>query len=292
MHGIVPTRAALLARRVNIVSFCPLCELHVETLDHVLLGCPCVASLWAGLGFNMGQEHVLVEWFQQLIIMDKKVGEKVAFVLDEIWQARNKLVRSATPFIIQAVKVGAAAKYEYWKEHGSVRHVGSGGGCRSPVTWVAPPVGFLKCNVDASVMTEEGRAGFGAVVCDENGAFVAAVGGSIAFTPDIVMAEALALKEALSWLQDMNYRKVQVETDCQMLTRILTSQRADLSYLGVVVYGIKDLEAGFESLSINHVRRSANKMAHALARSVCLDDDVGYWSDAPPTCILDHMSSS
>ena len=60
-----------------------------------------------------------------------------------------------------------------------------------------------------------------------------------------------------------------VEMDSQTALGKITSQQRDLSTNGQVVREIKELLAQFQDSMVVWVRRSANKIAHILAREGC-----------------------
>lgn len=70
----------------------------------------------------------------------------------------------------------------------------------------------MKCNIDAVEFGE--RVGFGAVVRDYNGAFVAVAGSRLECGNDPYLAEAMAVREALSWLKGLGWTNIDFESDC------------------------------------------------------------------------------
>nr|GLL49002.1 uncharacterized protein LOC109177942 [Ipomoea trifida] len=58
----------------------------------------------------------------------------------------------------------------------------------------------LRCFVDAALCKENAQFGFGAIIMNGEGLFVAAKAGIIDCYPDPHFAEFMAIKEALSWI--------------------------------------------------------------------------------------------
>ncbi|XP_017216875.1 uncharacterized protein LOC108194444 [Daucus carota subsp. sativus] len=87
----------------------------------------------------------------------------------------------------------------------------------SPRRWAPPLPGWVKINVDAAVFTETGYTGIGSVMRDEQGRFIRAKNQRIAVAYQPREAEAIALKETLSWVKDLGYRKCIFETDAKTL---------------------------------------------------------------------------
>jgi hypothetical protein len=84
-------------------------------------------------------------------------------------------------------------------------------------------------------------------------------------TPEI--AEALALRRALSLAGAEGFEKLIVASDCLSLVQRVNSSEIDRSQVGVVVQDIKAIASGFSLVSFTHIYRQCNVAAHTLARS-------------------------
>nr|GMD23632.1 putative ribonuclease H-like domain-containing protein [Ipomoea batatas] len=85
------------------------------------------------------------------------------------------------------------------------------------VSWKAPRYDFLKLNVDATIREDRNMLGMGWVSRDHMGIVVAA--GAVGKRRVVLPKEAktLAVREALSWLEDRHYDNVLVKTDAQQI---------------------------------------------------------------------------
>ena len=85
------------------------------------------------------------------------------------------------------------------------------------VCWSPPVVGQLKCNIEASVVQSRSEVGLGMIVCDWRGVVIAARTATLfgCFSP--LLAEAMCLKEAFSWLQSRNYANVLIDYDAKLV---------------------------------------------------------------------------
>ncbi|KAJ0983117.1 hypothetical protein J5N97_011372 [Dioscorea zingiberensis] len=153
-----------------------------------------------------------------------------------------------------------------------------------------PQQGFIKCNVDAAVFKDRGQIGFGCVLRDENGSFIAARNGLLVAAGDPVLAEALSCREALSWIKELGLLNVCMESDCQLFINAVKGEFPDSSYFGLVVCDCKNLVKDLENCLLSFSRRSANQVAHALARAAGFMPDVGCWMSHPPPFILDVLA--
>jgi ribonuclease HI len=84
-------------------------------------------------------------------------------------------------------------------------------------------------------------------------------------TPEV--AEALALRRALSLAGDEGFSKIMIVSDCLSLVQRVLAPSMDRSSVGVVVHDIKALAQDFEAFSLSHVYHQFNESTHILARS-------------------------
>nr|GMC71350.1 LINE-1 reverse transcriptase isogeny [Ipomoea batatas] len=84
-------------------------------------------------------------------------------------------------------------------------------------------------------------------------------------------AKALAIREALSWLKGRDYDNVIVETDAQQIIHHLYSHNS--SPYGLLLHDITVLLSFFANIRLCFVRRSANTVAHLLARNAALSEE-------------------
>nr|GLL49714.1 uncharacterized protein LOC109185201 [Ipomoea trifida] len=80
------------------------------------------------------------------------------------------------------------------------------------LVWVPTLLGKFKCNVDAALHNDVVH--YGAIIRDSEGRFVAARSGHLLCDKDPYLAEALAVKEALTWLKERELSHVILESDC------------------------------------------------------------------------------
>ena len=81
------------------------------------------------------------------------------------------------------------------------------------VRWLKPSVGWVKCNVDAAIVCSRGLISFGAVIRLPRGDFIAAKSDILPGSFEAREAEALGVKEALSWLKKFAFHFVILEMD-------------------------------------------------------------------------------
>lgn len=88
---------------------------------------------------------------------------------------------------------------------------------RGSRVWCKPPPGWIKINTDVACIVGSNRVGFGCVVRDERGRFVRARSNVFMQKMQPCEAEAMGLREALSWTKDWRNNKCIFECDAKLL---------------------------------------------------------------------------
>lgn len=80
----------------------------------------------------------------------------------------------------------------------------------------------------------------------------------VLFLPEI--AEAMGVREALSWTKQQNLQAIVIETDCPVLVQALRSSGNLRSYFGRIIAECKSLlvELSDRRVSVFYIKRSAN----------------------------------
>ncbi|KAM6549730.1 hypothetical protein CsatB_021406 [Cannabis sativa] len=241
-----------------------------------------------GLVINNGEED-FGAWFEAFCISHLTENiEKLAMILWSVWGARNDLLWSDKAISVERVVSSAITYLDLWKSAQN-----SNGGASSSSSqlragvehWIKPSLGELKVNCDAALFSGERSHGLGWIARDHAGLCVAAAAVKHRGDIDPVVAEALSMKEALSWIKSCweDSRTVEglcptavlLESDCLVLVNAINSKSHILSPLGLIVSDCISLIRSFSSfdISIQFVKRSGNQAANWLARSSgsCLD---------------------
>ncbi|XP_019190782.1 PREDICTED: uncharacterized protein LOC109185256 [Ipomoea nil] len=153
-----------------------------------------------------------------------------------------------------------------WRDANEKLQVGVGHKHTHVVTsWAKPVLGRLKLNTNAALREVDNAMGFGWVLRDDGGNFLAAKNVIVPGLYTVREAEVLSIREALSWLKGTGLGAVDVETDCKIVFDALTSD-SFISVFGYLVDDVKSLAFEIEDVQFCHVKRSANCAAHAVAR--------------------------
>ncbi|KAL8122999.1 hypothetical protein AgCh_011101 [Apium graveolens] len=132
------------------------------------------------------------------------------------------------------------------------------------------------------------RQGIGNVIRDEHGQFIRARNHKLQALYSPREDEALGLKEALSWVKELGYKRCVFETDAKELVEACRSARGN-TYFHLIVLDCIDLLKHYDEVLVDYVPRSANVVAHELARAIYSMSGVHEWVDTPPDCIRDVL---
>ncbi|XP_073275463.1 uncharacterized protein [Primulina huaijiensis] len=102
-------------------------------------------------------------------------------------------------------------------------------------------------------------------------------------------AEAMAFKEALSWIESMNVQEVIFESDSKIVVEAISSETEDNSEFGAIISECREVIRQKPSFSVCFTRRQANKVAHNLARASCFHARPSIWN-TPPDFIIDVLN--
>ena len=138
--------------------------------------------------------------------------------------------------------------------------------------WNKPPVGSIKLNTDAAIFLSRNRFSFALVARNHEGNLLEAkaccCGGLV--SPEVV--EAIGIKEALSWIKTKSWVNVVLESDALVVIQAIRSQTPLASYFGRIIQDCRSLLSSLSNhfISLQFVKRSANTVAHHIAKSTCI----------------------
>ncbi|XP_074359574.1 uncharacterized protein LOC141698717 [Apium graveolens] len=130
----------------------------------------------------------------------------------------------------------------------------------------------------------------GCVVRDSAGSFLRAKACKVRNRAYAMEAEAVRLKEALSWVKDWRTSKCIFETDAKLLVDVMHSPKQGRSFFDTLVDDCKELVKHFEEVLIVFTHRSANNVAHILAQAAYSLIDPREWINTAPDFIICTLS--
>ncbi|XP_015382113.1 uncharacterized protein LOC107175236 [Citrus sinensis] len=174
---------------------------------HALIECSFARSCWfsSPVGF-VGTCTSFLGWLEHIFTRCSEDDCNIAMMIcwpiwihgnDKIWNQKNGSVQQVLNSAGQFLYQWQATKKQLYYVDAEVHKLAHGA-----VSWEKPEFGWVKCNVEAAVFASQGRIGLGCVIRNSDGGFFAArcVGRFGTFSAR--EAEALGIREALSWLKE------------------------------------------------------------------------------------------
>ncbi|VFQ94306.1 unnamed protein product [Cuscuta campestris] len=281
--------SSLWRRKDSRSRLCALCQEEEETVFHLFISCQFAKQVWmaSDLGWYTPNVSNFIAWLEKLFNLFNQQDQALALhILWMIWGARNAKVWQA----VQPTPVGtwlkAKRNFDDWwlmaKPQLTTDLQSSG-----RRMWVPPQLGFIKVNVDASTGLVDGVVGMGFIARNDVGGFMAAKNMTIRCNCGPREAEALSVKEALSWIKSRGWTHMEVETDCKDVADGLNNSSQDWSYFSSIIDACKTLVVSCRGVFyFQFVYRSANEAAHVLARASHSSQSLGEWVHLPPDFIV------
>ncbi|KAM6548368.1 hypothetical protein CsatB_020044 [Cannabis sativa] len=273
------TRVKLQIKRVLVQSHCLFCNSTAETTLHLFPDCPFSKSCWniSAVTIPPSTATSFLDWFSAVWNRHKGDAiEEVLMIRWSIWKACNNIVWNNKTSTVAEVVSMAHQVLGQWKFAQSCRfeplHLSSNNSSSSDY-WTKPLEGMIKINVDGATFKADNSYGTSFIVRDSNGAVIFA---SSSYSNGLLSApfsEMISIKEALSWIKASNLSEcITIEIDCLTTVQALHCQLDMPSLFGVIVQDCRVILSLLSNVFICHVKGSANKVAHCLARGSC------YWS--------------
>lgn len=275
----------LRTKHVSVGGGCSLCSATLETIEHILCECPVACQVWGSNAILNGLSFVdFVK--MELGNPNGDRGIRMAAIFWTLWKVRNDHVWNGKNWVLSMIKAHVDSLIFSWKQTYSSNMASNQGTTLSSYgSWLCPPQGRLKCNVDAALADDS--VSFGAVIRDHAGKFVAACAGQMNCARYPYLAESMAVKEALTWLKRRNMANIIVESDCLNFCTNFNSLSADFSYIGLIIKQCRLIARDIGDTVVCHVKRSANHVAHVLARAGGSFPVLTEWDTVPSGCISD-----
>ncbi|XVF53061.1 hypothetical protein PTKIN_Ptkin05aG0069300 [Pterospermum kingtungense] len=184
-HGCLPTRLNLQRRGITMHSTCVFCSNNLENEWHIFTSCVYAQDCWKQVGLDglveacMENVESFREWFFKVmgLLSTFQLG-KFAMTIYAIWTQRNNMLWNEE-CLPASVAISKSISFLYdWLNMRSKRLSGSMVlSLRSdiaPEIWKKLALGFVKCITDVAYFQVDNLVGYGMVLRDDRGKFVAA----------------------------------------------------------------------------------------------------------------------
>lgn len=242
---------------------------------HLEAACHFAKAVWNQVGLLLPafSDETFGGWLDRIFgTLSDDRRTKVAMVLWALWKTRNDLVWKNRVARVSSVVFLSDSVLENWLRVQGVQS--------NPVVafleakdgmsvWSKPRASSTKINVDAAKFLDLGAYSVAGIARDSSGAVLEAFSNCKIGQISSELAEVIGVKEALSWIKDMNWTFVLLETHSLLTVQALRSKLHLASYFGSMIYDCLDILKSLPFVDIVFVKRSANKSAHSLACFSC-----------------------
>ncbi|CAH9073986.1 unnamed protein product [Cuscuta epithymum] len=289
--GLLPTRLNLRNRKVDCVVACGLCDNEEESLFHLFIDCPVAKEAWKGVDWVWSQNSAR-DFYSQLQVEFKSRQNddlrKLVWGCWGLWTERNVRVWQGVcmepKFILLKTKIYFAG----WEQAQKAAAVQVNQGSTNSSLWRRPHQRRVKLNVDAAV--RDYHCGLGWILRNEAGDFIAGAAKTWQGKLSPWEAELVGIREALSWVKEQGWERVDVESDASRAIAEIKNGSC-ISTAGVIADDVRDLCSRMTDISFCFVRRSANRAAHGFAQVACSMSGCRIWMGVPPTFIIHVLNS-
>lgn len=271
-RGALPLRANLQGRGIITTGTCPHCN-NPETTYHLFFSCPFALQVWDLVPFqarpNFSHASSLHECF---LIMSTCIclpptglsSNLFSWVLWGLWTTRNMLIFENRAIPARTTVDKATSSAREWllaQATSSPNHFSP------PQSVVQLPIApdVIRCNTDAA-WTVAKRAGLGWHFDDITRHIRTEASKVTDHVSSPLMAEALALREAVQTAQRNAYTNVWFRTDSQELARAINSKTYSVELFGVLT-DIELLSSYFRFFFVSFISRDHNGGADTLAKT-------------------------
>lgn len=272
LSDCLPTLSQLHLKHVQVQITCPTCQQEVESIMHSLVTCHLARQCWTSLlpGIQYVGSSCFKSWMAFIFsAVDNRRLAEVITLCWTLWRARNDLVWNHKTTKANRIVAAARQYLAQWKVTQNRSFTNPLQPCvegDGATTWVKPQPNIVKVSVDAAVFEDRGGVGFGLVARDSNGTLIEAIAKVHPALVSPVVAEAMAFKEALSWADAQGWHDAVMESDCLSMVQAIRSQVPMRSYLGQIIEDCREMLRRLNKITLFFVKRSANMVAHQVAR--------------------------
>ncbi|XP_063943206.1 uncharacterized protein LOC135150605 [Daucus carota subsp. sativus] len=149
-----------------------------------------------------------------------------------------------------------------WNQKSTMPHVEGDGA----TVWVKPKQNLVEVSVDAAVFEDRGGVGFVFVARNSDGELIEARAVVHPHLVAPVVAEAMAFKEALSWMDARGWHESIIKSDCLPMVQAVRSKVPMRSYFGLIIEECWRLLQRLSKITLFFVKQSANMVAHQVVR--------------------------
>ena len=281
-HNALPVTGNFIHTRMSATQLdpqCPLCATDIESIDHLFQGCPHTLSIW-----DLAKQHRwiplqftpnttfpwLTQWGSCLATYDKKILQRIAFLLWSMWKMRNAVIFQQK--VVQPIKCLTRAKKlcAEWRIRTcmSVDHLTKGSSFPPSnktlfIRRQPPTPGTVKLNFDGSLQGNSAAGGF--IIQDWRGEILV-MGASNYGDTSVILAESRALRDGLVAALNYDFYNLEVEGGNSMVVGAFNKEIEVPWCIKTTIQDIQVLARQAQVIKVKHIYREANMVADWLSK--------------------------
>jgi ribonuclease HI len=294
-HNSLAIRMKIHKLGVDLDTRCPICNRLDEDGGHVFLKCKRVKECWNNLGLSETREKLLAcnsahAMLETLWTCNEESKMKALVLMWEWWGVRNKA--NAGEMVRSAAEVCHSVE-RHMMDFQSIRPPRKPPKPPNILKWEKPKENMVKVNFDGAFNKVSGTGGWGFIIRNHRGEFVAAGAGKVGILRDTLHAETIACLAAVDGATNLGADRITFESDSLNLVQALRSNGYNRSAIGTLVMEARrKCMANFNSFDFSFCRWACNSAAHELAQFGVKSEMSDYfWVDSAPNCVTNFVAS-
>ncbi|KAA3486789.1 reverse transcriptase [Gossypium australe] len=247
-------RVNMACRRLANSRTYPRCGGRDETMNHYFRECPVTMEMWRALinlDLSTGTSMDFGEWITMILTsLTLAKGRIFCVALWAIWGDRNSCVHEKT------------SKLE--------------------TKWRHPPGQEIKINFDGAFDERSKSSASGVVVRNSSGRVLISRTTIHRGITSAFAAEAVACCQATQIALDMNIENIIIEGDSLSVIKKCKNINQDKSLIGPFIHDIHRLKLRGRRFEFEYIPRSANNLAHILAKETLRRKEESYMENGVP----------
>ncbi|WCJ31853.1 Polynucleotidyl transferase ribonuclease H-like superfamily protein [Euphorbia peplus] len=292
--GRILTNQERKRRHLTDEDICCRCNLHPESIIHVLRDCPIARSLWIQVLPHVDFEKLIAInediWFERCLTTGKTFSIhrwNILFpvICWHLWKSRNTFIfEGSSPKNVAVIsRINARVN--------SISVSNTDSALSSPharpskhecvIGWKLPPVQWVKLNTDGAVKCSHFQASACGIIRDCQGSWIYGFARKIGRC-SVVKAKLWGIYDGLILAWNLGFIKVQVEVDSLLCVDLLHRQSTLSNDLLTLIVGIRTLQQRNWEISISHTYREGNRGADFMANLAATVELGIHFFDRPP----------